>query len=488
VNAPGIGLPQDVTAAQGFPSQAIPLPSLDSAPPESAKPAPVFNDNKDFQVVIVADKSTNPPTATVSAGAKVIEVCNTLAGARIRIYADDGSGGQIEYGVRVAFGGCRRIDLDRAIEADHPPLAEQWLCDGTPKSPPSTPVKIAQAVRDPKVEQPICAQSRTVTVLGTEPGAYVELQVKASGQPTFEGRGGTTAKGPVTDIDASVTLKDGDEVRVRQLHDGQPPSGWASAPVGGPPRNDHNPGVLRFYRGQTVRFRAVRCGAREAAGTVRMTPPAGSGKPQFMLPLQETKPGYVEAAWHIPLHANDAPAGEYAAQFVIPAENPPAIAFSIGFSAEDIAAILAAHNQCRAAVKEVQLPPLAWSDDLAAEAQAWANHLASDVGKLVHHDGGENLLMWWPIGSRKPADAVEEDWCDDVKGEKSKFIPPCAAFGDDCSTTKKWDDIGHYTQVVWGQTRHVGGGLAQDPVMGCEFLVLRYDPPGNVRGKPVFAV
>jgi len=49
--------------------------------------------------------------------------------------------------------------------------------------------------------------------------------------------------------------------------------------------------------------------------------------------------------------------------------------------------ILNAHNNYRT---EVEVPPLQWSEDLAASAQQWANKLAQ-TGTFEHSQAGENL-------------------------------------------------------------------------------------------------
>jgi hypothetical protein len=52
------------------------------------------------------------------------------------------------------------------------------------------------------------------------------------------------------------------------------------------------------------------------------------------------------------------------------------------------------------------------------------------------------------------------------------------------STTGNWIQVGHYTQLVWRDTKEVGGGLATGH--GADFLVCNYDPPGNWLGAQVY--
>ena len=51
------------------------------------------------------------------------------------------------------------------------------------------------------------------------------------------------------------------------------------------------------------------------------------------------------------------------------------------------------------------------------------------------------------------------------------------------STSGKWQDVAHYTQMIWRGTSHVGCALEQG--RSWDFLVCRYSPPGNVVGQRV---
>ena len=135
------------------------------------------------------------------------------------------------------------------------------------------------------------------------------------------------------------------------------------------------------------------------------------------------------------------------------------------------------HNHERAALG---LPPLVWNDQLAKSAEDWAAKL-SRSGMLQHeHQGdssgqGENLWM----GSRDgySIDEMIGDW----SGEKARFrrgkMPSISHQGD-------WEAVGHYSQMVWRETRAVGCAIAHSP--DWDVLVCRYDPPGNVWGQNPF--
>ena len=141
--------------------------------------------------------------------------------------------------------------------------------------------------------------------------------------------------------------------------------------------------------------------------------------------------------------------------------------------------VLRAHNEIRAAVTApanypgtwAPLPPLAWSDAVAASAQTWANHLrdtASCNVALDESDGYGESIAGGTIGF-KVTDVLAR-WA----AEMNAYVySPAYAFD---STT------GHYTQVVWRSTTELGCGWAQCAT-GYVVYVCRYHPAGNVIGS-----
>jgi uncharacterized protein YkwD len=138
--------------------------------------------------------------------------------------------------------------------------------------------------------------------------------------------------------------------------------------------------------------------------------------------------------------------------------------------------ILAAHNSYRAAVATVSpLPPLQWSESLAASAQSWANHLAT-IGTLQEPGvGGVNL-------ADGTAGAFSVTQLVGIWGNEQEFFEN--GIFPNVSSTGNWEDVGHYSQLVWRNTTEVGGALATGE--GLDFLVCYYNPAGNVIGETVY--
>jgi len=127
--------------------------------------------------------------------------------------------------------------------------------------------------------------------------------------------------------------------------------------------------------------------------------------------------------------------------------------------------MLAAHNAVRA---RAGTAPLTWSDGLAARSQDWADTLLTRK-QFVHRPKsayGENLFEITGA-SASPAQVVHA-WA----AESRNY---------DYNSNKCRGVCGHYTQMVWRDTKEVGCAVAQGA--GREVWVCNYDPPGNLVGK-----
>jgi len=141
--------------------------------------------------------------------------------------------------------------------------------------------------------------------------------------------------------------------------------------------------------------------------------------------------------------------------------------------------ILDAHNALRS---EHCTPALTWDSKLAAGAQQWADRCV-----WKHSDGGggaygENLAGG--LLGEKAASAVGR-WYEEKSNYDFSAPGDCLAKG----TCESIGETGHFTQVVWRDSKQLGCGMATCPgtLFGWSagqgnaiFYVCRYSPPGNV--------
>jgi hypothetical protein len=141
--------------------------------------------------------------------------------------------------------------------------------------------------------------------------------------------------------------------------------------------------------------------------------------------------------------------------------------------------LLAAHNRERSAAG---LPALKWDPALAADAARWGGELAS-AGAFEHEETdpddpdpqGENLWAG-TRGAWTPEEMVGL-WIEEKKHYRPGRIPETSATG-------RFEDVGHYTQLMWRETGRVGCALAAGEEE--EILVCRYRQAGNVVGEIPF--
>jgi len=127
--------------------------------------------------------------------------------------------------------------------------------------------------------------------------------------------------------------------------------------------------------------------------------------------------------------------------------------------------MVSAHNHIR---KQVHVPKLKWSDELAKVAEDWAKHLAKE--NLFEHSRGqfgENLFSI--TEKRAPAKQVVEAWASEERNYDYK------------TNRCRKGECGHYTQIVWRGTAEVGCGVARQGRR--EVWVCEYSPPGNYVGQ-----
>lgn len=150
-----------------------------------------------------------------------------------------------------------------------------------------------------------------------------------------------------------------------------------------------------------------------------------------------------------------------------PAPSPaPAPASASGVPAE-WSDMLAAHNDTR---KRHCAPALEWSAQLASAAQDWANKCTN-----AHGAPGENLAFWVPSATN--VDAYNNTWSCEVQHYDFDNPKVVGGFKSGCNAPVN----GHFTQVVWKDSRQLGCGKQTCTIGGQTgvYTVCRYSPQGN---------
>ena len=134
------------------------------------------------------------------------------------------------------------------------------------------------------------------------------------------------------------------------------------------------------------------------------------------------------------------------------------------------------HNKVRA---QVGTAPLSWNAKLASYAQSWAQYLVDNKRcNLKHINGiddegkilGENIF-WGSDYTYYSAIDASKSWYE----EKMDYLySPIGESGQ--------DKVGHYTQMVWKDTREVGVGIGYCKDGGI-MIVANYYPAGNFVGE-----
>lgn len=139
--------------------------------------------------------------------------------------------------------------------------------------------------------------------------------------------------------------------------------------------------------------------------------------------------------------------------------------------ADDQQTILSTHNNLR---QKVGVLPLTWSPTLATQAKSYAETLKAldPPDPMPHKVAGENLAWTRPNLDWNYAMSSWVKEADNYKYEK---------FSTGLTNGKI---TGHYTQMIWANTKQVGCGVSSGPSKsGKYFYVCRYSPPGNIGGE-----
>lgn len=131
---------------------------------------------------------------------------------------------------------------------------------------------------------------------------------------------------------------------------------------------------------------------------------------------------------------------------------------------------LNAHNEYR---RLHAAPPLELNKKLCKYAEEWAKTIAKK-GRTEHreqNDYGENIFYAWSTDPNFMVDGKDpvDKWYSEIKNHK---------FGREPTNL----DSGHFTQVVWYDSKELGVGVAKTKE-GQVYVVANYSPPGNVIGS-----
>ena len=129
---------------------------------------------------------------------------------------------------------------------------------------------------------------------------------------------------------------------------------------------------------------------------------------------------------------------------------------------------LEAHNRYRT---KHHSPPLTLNKELCKIAQDYSEKLLQNnavkysFGKFKGNDMGENIFMCQ--GSEATGEMATNDWYNEIKNHNFK------------KDFQK--DTGHFTQIIWKDTKEVGFGVANRG--NTYYVVANYYPPGNFLGQ-----
>ena len=139
------------------------------------------------------------------------------------------------------------------------------------------------------------------------------------------------------------------------------------------------------------------------------------------------------------------------------------------------ARLLAAHNAER---ERLGVADMAWDPSLAADARAWADALAA-TGRFEHSPDDPNKpLQGENLWAGTPRAYSPESMVGLWRAEKSDYRP--GVFPNN-SRSGDVEKVGHYTQLIWRNSRRVGCATAVGRYE--EFLVCRYSEAGNISGQ-----
>ncbi|XP_064080007.1 uncharacterized protein LOC135197029 isoform X2 [Macrobrachium nipponense] len=183
-----------------------------------------------------------------------------------------------------------------------------------------------------------------------------------------------------------------------------------------------------------------------------------------------------------------------------------------GLTVTDQQQILKSHNDYRAKVARGEesgglpgpqysasdMQQLSWNGELAQVAQAWASacpdyHDCHECRKLLSRSYyvGQNIFYEWSSSNPGPVwETAVRLWYEEVKYVPNYLVKDFRVMNHAV--------IGHYTQLVWADTKEIGCGAAYHDCtkvfrgrswkLKCKIYVCNYGPTGNYVRKPMYTI
>ncbi|XP_066581729.1 venom allergen 3 homolog [Prorops nasuta] len=178
----------------------------------------------------------------------------------------------------------------------------------------------------------------------------------------------------------------------------------------------------------------------------------------------------------------------------------------VGLSQKEIEEIVHKHNHLRAKValgkeqrglpgpqpRATNMKKLKWDNELAAIAQRWANQckFQHDLCRDTPSERvGQNLAIASSTAQTfKPVQHLIQGWYDEVQYFNARDVDQFKS-GNAQLSNGEVKMVGHYTQLVWGDSDRIGcGAIKYKDAQGWYsfYLACNYASAGNFLGSPVY--
>lgn len=171
-----------------------------------------------------------------------------------------------------------------------------------------------------------------------------------------------------------------------------------------------------------------------------------------------------------------------------------------GLAHKDKALILHVHNQIRSAVANgwvsglpaaTNMRVMMWDNELAQIAQRWADQCTEghdQYRNIGRFPVGQNVALQWTYTHKDPKWKDRPDWISNINLWAKEYTD----YGFPLNYINPFrfnSNVGHYTQIIWGNTYLIGCGYAyyKHPYKGyTKIYVCNYGPGGNIIGGKMY--